>query len=134
MDSTGSGANEAAAILSGGAGQATTGATVESRYHDRTQDIVGVNVEDLREFKSASVEEFWQFVVGEFLAAGAFWLGVERFVTEPNWQEDALFWICVAVLLAGCVIGYFGYRQLSRRQSRIDRIINATLSGTTDST
>ena len=118
---------------SGGEGQQGTGASVTSRYHNREQDIVGVDVNDLKEFKSGSVEEFLQFVVGEFFAAGAFWLGIERIATVIEWYKDAVFWICVIAFIAGLVIGFFGYRQLARRQTRIDNIIAAAMRGRHDS-
>ena len=98
---------------------------METRYHDRAQDVVGVDVKDLREFRSAGIEEFWQFVVGEFFAAGSFWVGVDRFFNSPNYLADPMFWVCVVAFIAGIVIGYFGYRQLSRRKTRMDDIIAA---------
>lgn len=104
--------------------QTHTGASITPRYHDREQDIVGIGVEDLEDFQAASVEEFWQFVIGEFLVAGSFWLGVERVSSVPVWEKDVTFWICVVSFFAGLVIGFFGYRQLSRRHKRIQNIIN----------
>jgi hypothetical protein len=105
------------------AGGGGGGAAINPRYHDRDADFVGVDVNDLKDFKAASIEEFWQFAIGQFFAAGAFWLGLERLLTASNGLKDPLFWICVIAFIAGSIIGYFGYRQLSRRQGRIDRII-----------
>lgn len=105
------------------------GASVTSRYHDYEEDVVGVRVDDLRDFKNASVEDFLQFVAGEFFAAGAFWLGVERIVTTDIWYKDALFWICAVALMSGLIIGYFGYKQLARRQTRIESIIQKATEG-----
>ncbi|WP_090879375.1 hypothetical protein [Bauldia litoralis] len=101
------------------------GATYTATYVDRVIEGVPVSIRELEDFKSASVEEFWQFVAGEFLVAGAFWLGVERLVTVDNAMADLLFWICVVAFVAGCIVGFFGYRQLSRRQSRIEEIVAA---------
>jgi hypothetical protein len=82
-------------------------------------------VADLRDFRTSSIEEFGQFAIGEFLVAGAFWLGVERFITTENWRTDVLFWICAVTLVAGLVIGFFGFKQLSRRKTRIDKLIES---------
>lgn len=99
------------------------GAALRSNYLDRRQDVVGVPVDDLVDFKSARVEEFLQFVIGEFFAAGSIWLALERYATVPDWREDGVFGVCVAAFIAGIVITAFGYRQLKRTQTRIDRII-----------
>ena len=120
------GAADSVVVASGGGEQ--HGATVTSRYFNVEQDVVGVAVDALRDFKSASTEEFWQFVIGGFLVSGSFWLGVERLATAPIWWKDTVFWICVVAFLAGLIIGYFGYRQLKRRQTRIDAIINAAIA------
>lgn len=99
------------------------GARLVTSYHHRQQHAVSVNMEDLRDFRDSSTEEFWQFSLGGFLASGSFWLGVERFVTIPEWQEDILFWVCFFAFIAGSCIGFFGLRQLRRRRGRIDSII-----------
>lgn len=113
---------------SGPAFKTRAGASITSHYHDRQQDIIGVSVDDLRDFRSAGIEEFWQFAIGGFFASGSFWLGVERLASAPMWWEDTTFWICVVAFLAGLVIGFFGYRQLNRRQSRIDNIIRSAIA------
>lgn len=102
-----------------------TGATISHRYINIEEDVVGVAVDALRDFRSASTEEFGQFAIGGFFAAGSFWLGLERLASAPIWWEDAVFWFCVVAFLAGLIIGFFGYRQLKRRQTRIDIIIRA---------
>lgn len=89
--------------------------------HADEMDRLHTALRRIRNFKSASVEEFWQFVIGQFFAVGGFWLGIERLVTVGYW--DALFLMCVVSVIAGCVIGYFGYCQLQRCQTRIDHII-----------
>lgn len=118
----------------GGESLSQQGATIRTRYHDRIQDAVGVDVNDLEEFKAAGIEEFRQFVIGEFLVAGAFWLGIERAVTVQEFWRDLLFWFCFFAFIAGCTIGFFGYRQLRRRKTRIDRIISDALSSSGDRT
>lgn len=114
---------ESFAAGSGASDSARTGASVTSRYLHRQQDIVGVALSDLEDFKAASTEEFWQFAIGQFFAVGGFWLGVERLFTVTNVVGDPLFWICVVSFIAGATISYFGYRQLKRRQTRMDKII-----------
>ena len=80
-------------------------------------DYVGVDVRDLRDFKTDSVQVFWQFSIGGFLFSGGFWLAVERFFTG---QIDTLFWVCLVIMFTGLVIGYYGLSQLSRKINRID--------------
>ena len=109
-----------------------TGASLKSNYLDRRQDVVGVSVDDLMDFKSARIEEFLQFVIGEFFAAGSIWLALERFATVPDWRQDAVFWICIVAFIAGVIITIFGYRQLKRRQTRIDRIIASAIGSGAD--
>ena len=100
------------------------GARLRVNYYDLEQDRVSVAMDDLKEFKSSSIEEFAQFAFGEFMVAGAFWLGIERAATiDDFWKTDVLFWICAISFIAGSVIGFFGYRQLKRRKDKIDRII-----------
>lgn len=99
------------------------GAFVDPHYHDLEQDMVLVTVDDLNDMNSASIEEFKQFSAGEFLAAGSFWVGVERVFTASPWYEDTLFWFCALGLVAGLVIGYFGYCQLQRRKNRIRKLV-----------
>ncbi len=88
---------------------------------------MGVNVRDLQDFKSASVEEFWQFLFGQFFCVGGFWLGIERLLTVEQAHKDALFLFCLVAFFAGAIIAFFGYRQLQRRQTRIDKIINSAI-------
>jgi len=92
-----------------------------------------VDINELRDFRSSSAEEFFQFVAGEFLAAGSFWLGIERAITVPVFYTDPLFWICVVAFLAGTVIAVFGYRQMHRRKSRIESIIGSARPDESDS-
>ena len=86
-----------------------------------------MSIDTLRDFKSGSIEEFLQLVVGEFFAAGAFWVGVERIFMAENFLKDTLFWVCVVGFIAGLIIAVFGLRQLSRRKTRIDSIINRAI-------
>ena len=106
---------------------AGSGATVENQYHAATAQIVPVNVEDLREFKKSSQEEFWQFTLAQFFAGGAFWVIVERVFTVSSLRNDVLVWICAIIFICACIVGYFGYAQLSRRRSRIDKYIELAL-------
>ena len=99
------------------------GAGFQPRYHDHQPDIVGVDVDDLEDFKSSSLEEFGQFAFGEFLIAGAFWLGLARAVSSPSYKQALLFWVCVIAFVSGMIIAWFGLRQMSRRQGKLDKII-----------
>jgi len=109
------------------------GATYSTKYLDREIKGVPVSIDELEEFKTGSIEEFGQFVFGNFLVAGSFWLGIERaLTTEPFWK-DLLFWICVVAFVAGAVITFFGYRQMRRRQTRIDKIILSAETGASKS-
>jgi hypothetical protein len=99
------------------------GATMGTEYYHRTTGVVPVAIDDLKDFKSSSVEEFLQFSLGGFFASGSFWLLVERFFTVPRWSADLLFWICVVAFAAGLTIGWFGFRQMKRRKTKIDEII-----------
>lgn len=104
---------------------ATQGAGYRAAYTDRKIPVVSVSIDELEDFKSASKDEFAQFAIAQFMAAGAFWLGIERLVTIPEFWTDLLFWICVVCLIAGCCVGYFGFQQMRRRQTRIERIITS---------
>ena len=116
----------ASKLGTGGQGaQERSGAVFKPRYYDRDQQVTVVSVSELRNLGTSSIEEFWQFAFGEFLVAGSFWLGIERFFTVENWKTDALFWVCVVAFISGFVIGLFGYRQLSRRYKEVERIIDS---------
>ena len=81
-------------------------------------------VDELEDLKSGSRDEFAWFAVGQFFVSGAFWLGVERMVTESVFWTDRLFQTCVILLLAGAIVSYANFRSLQRRRSKIDRIIS----------
>jgi hypothetical protein len=102
---------------------ANSGAQVLHDYLNRTEPTVGVTVDQLRDFRDSSIDEFKQFAIGGFLASGAFWILIERVFTEPLWWQDRLFQFCILALIAGIVVGYFGFQQLARRKRGMDRII-----------
>ena len=112
-------------IITAVAGSGQHGATFATIPYDREVGAVLVTMDELKDFKSSSVEEFGQFAVGEFFAAGGFWLSLERAITVQAFWTDALFWICVILCGAGITVGYFGLRQLRRRKDRIDRIVES---------
>ena len=97
------------------------GATMSTEYADQDQVLTLVDVEDLREWKTGMREESWQFSLAGFFASGALWLGIERLVTEG--LGDKLFLMCVVALIFSGTVGFFGLRQLGRRQRKIDRYI-----------
>jgi hypothetical protein len=99
----------------------STGAAVLPHYHDTTIAVVGVPVEDLRDFSDSSKEEFGQYTLGQFLASGGFWLAIERAVTVGF--SDHLFWISLIALVAGLGLSYAAFRQLRRRKTRIETYI-----------
>jgi hypothetical protein len=101
------------------------GATMATDYAHQSQLVTVIDVEDLKEFQSSMREEFWQFALGGFLSSGAFWLFVERLFTVPHPAQDILLWLCVFAFIAGAAIAFFGYRQLTRRKGKIQRIIDA---------
>jgi len=101
------------------------GAGVTNQYHDYPDDIVGVRVSDLRDFRAARSEEFGQFAVAQFFAGGAFWLGIDRLASASSVLHDFVFWLCVVVLITSLIIGVVGFRQMRRRQTRIDEIIRS---------
>jgi hypothetical protein len=105
------------------AGTGQQGATLGTQYYDRTMGAVPVTIDELIDLKSGSIGEFNQFIFGEFLLAGAFWLGIERWWTTPDVWSDVLFWVCLVLFGAGALIMYFGFLQLKRRKDRMDRII-----------
>lgn len=107
------------------------GAKVTSTYLDRRQDTIGITVEELEDFKKSATDEAIQQTIGNFFVAGGFWLAVERFLTVASWRQDALFWVCLAVVGLGAVMSHFGYAQQRRRTARIDRIIQAARPETT---
>ena len=100
---------------------AETGAKIIPQYHATRPDVVGVPVMEIRDASSSAKEEIFQFVAGNFLASGAFWLGIERLVTVGF--EDTLFLACIAFFLCGVVVGVMGFRQSLRRVTRLSRYI-----------
>lgn len=107
-----------------------SGATFSTVYRDRRLETIPVTVDELRQFKADGFEEFTQFSIANFFVSGSFWLGMEKALTDENFTKDILFWFCVICFMAGLIIGYFGYRQLSRRADRIERIIQSSESVT----
>lgn len=97
------------------------GAKFVQQYHTATQDVVGVPVMDIRESASYALEEVLLFAVGNFMASGAFWLGIERIITAG--YKDSLFQVCLLSLLFGATLAFVGFRQMRRRVSRLSRYI-----------
>lgn len=110
------------------AGESSAGSTFSTVYLGRRLETVPVTVEELKQFKADGLEEFAQFSIANFFVSGSFWLGMETALTSDNFTKDLLFWFCVVCFIAGAIIGYFGYRQLSRRADRIERIIQSAES------
>ena len=101
-----------------------SGAKTRVVYAENQEHVINVMVGDLKSWKSSSLEEFAQFALAEFFAAGAFWLGVERWFTVDNWQQDILFWICGMAFATGMIVGFFGLKQMKRRRDRIQEYID----------
>ena len=103
----------------------TQGSTVGTTYLQRNLEVVAVFIDDLEDLKSGIGGEFWQLTTGNFLAAGSFWLIIERMMSVDYFWDDHLFQFCMVALVAGSIIWFFGAQQLRRRRSRIDRIIGS---------
>jgi len=103
--------------------QQGAGATITPNYLGTSEDVVGVRVNDLREFKTSAMEEAGQFAFAEFFFAGSIWLGLERAFTVEDFWTDGLFIACVFSAILGSVVGYFGLKQLFRRKTKIEGII-----------
>jgi uncharacterized membrane protein YdcZ (DUF606 family) len=99
---------------------------MSTRYADQTQLLTLVDVEDLEDWKTSMREESWQFSLAGFFASGSLWLGIDRYATYG--LSDRLFLICAAVLVFSAIIGYFGYKQLGRRQLKIERYIKKAMA------
>lgn len=82
--------------------------------------------DQLIDMKESSVEEFWQFTIAEFVVAGALWLAIEKFVDRAeNEPLSPIFWICLVAVLLGATVGWAGFRQLRRRKTKIDKILDS---------
>ena len=84
-----------------------TGAQINPRYHATRPDVVGVPVMEIKDASNSAKEEVFQFAAGNFLASGAFWLGIERLITVGF--KDVLFLSCIAFFLCGVVVGVMGF-------------------------
>lgn len=101
------------------------GAGVQNNYHDSEQDFISVDVDTLKEIRDSSLEEFWQFTIAEFFLAGATWIAIEQFFTTPKGQEHSvLFWVCLCLVPLSAIPAWAGFRQLSRRRNRINKMLN----------
>lgn len=88
----------------------------------RSLRTVVVTEEFLEDIKEANRDNVRLFLLGEFLCAGSFWLGVEKLITEG--YKDIIFIWCAATFFAGAVIIITGLRQHSRKQTRIQKYLD----------
>jgi len=107
------------------AGPADPAPTFSTEILGRHQRATLITMDDLEEFQGQMKDEFWQFSLGEFFAAGAFWLLIARITSDVGADtsvlKDLSFWIGIFGLILGAVVGYFGLKQLDRRKKKIQR-------------
>ncbi|MEG3155825.1 hypothetical protein [Sphingomonas sp. RB1R13] len=95
------------------------GATLEPIYHQGKQGVVGVPVMEIKDATSSAFEERMLSVVGTFFASGAFWLGVDKLISEG--PANPVFLVCLISMVCGGVVAWTGYRQSARRVNRLER-------------
>ncbi|WP_139218704.1 hypothetical protein [Roseivivax halotolerans] len=104
----------------------SSGSTITTSYGTINQEVVPVTKDQLIEMKESSVEEFWQFAVAEFVVAGALWLAIEKLLDRSEGEPlSPIFWVCLVAVALGAVVGWAGFRQLQRRKTKIDKILES---------
>ena len=72
---------------------------------------------ELRDARSSAMEEVYVFTLGNFFTSGSLWLGIERLVTEKGFDWLAV--LCGVLFLVGVLLTVVGFRQSSRRVTRL---------------
>ena len=109
-----------------------SGATINSQYLERTQEIVAVNRSDLEDLLAYDTDSIAFFGFGSFLMSGSVWLLAEQVfgdngvLVDGKLQMNALTWVCVGALAFGAIMMVFGLRQHSRKRNKINRIFHET--------
>jgi hypothetical protein len=104
-----------------------TGATVETTYLSRRQEVVGVNKNDLEDLVDFDASEISFGGVGMFFVSGSAWLFVEKYLENKDlFLLSPLFWVCLMAVAVGGFLLYQAFRMHRKKRSRIQRIFSET--------
>lgn len=102
-----------------------SGAVIETEYRSRTTKVVGVNESDLRDLLSLDAVELALLGFGQFMAAGALWLFLDKYM-DADFEWNALTGFCAASFLFGGALAAAGIAMRSMKRNRIRRIFDET--------
>lgn len=101
--------------------QASRGARVHHRYHDRTEDTVAVTHDDLREVRDLGTIHQILFGTGMFLFSGAFWESVRTISEQTTFAFTAWLGMYAVSMIAGLVLAGIGAYLFHSKQRRLDK-------------
>ena len=120
------GQNADGETLSTDTGIPVSGATFETSYLKRKQEVVPVtrsDLDDLIEFDSSELA-FGGF--GMFLLSGAVWLAAEKLLEQKQFGMNPLLWLCLLCVVVGIFLVIQAWRMHYRKIKRITRIYSET--------
>lgn len=102
------------------------GATINSTYHERNQDVIAVNKSDLEDILSFDGISAFFGTVGMFFLSGSVWLIVDKGLGTETFVMTPLLGFCFASVIFGVVFLFAGAFMHSKKRGRITQIFNET--------
>ena len=103
-----------------------SGATVDTRYLQRIQEVVAVNrndLEDLLDYDTSALS-FGGF--GLSLISGAAFILVEQWFSQSEGGVNTLMKVCLGLLSIGVFLAWQGKKMHDKKRGRIERIFRET--------
>lgn len=102
------------------------GATIQSTYHQRNQDVIAVNKSDLEDILSFDGISAIFGTIGMFFLSGSVWLIADKGLGEPPFIMTPLLGFCFASVVFGFVFLAAGIYMHSKKRGRITQIFKET--------
>jgi hypothetical protein len=103
-----------------------TGAVIYNEYLVREQEVVGVNKSDLEDIMTFDGIEALFTGVGLFLLSGAVWLGIDKLLSQSEFQLTPLLSLCGVSSLFGLMSVVTGFLMRKQKRAKISRIFAET--------
>jgi hypothetical protein len=100
---------------------ASAGPEIRETWLHRREKTMRVSVSDLQDLTEYQAEEVATFSVGQFFLSGSVWLGFQKILDGEAGSPAFLF--CVVSALFGAILFGVGFRQVSRKRKKLDRLL-----------
>lgn len=102
------------------------GATLDTRYLQRVQEVVAVNRNDLEDLLDYDTSALSFGGLGITLLSGAGFILVEQWLTSATGKVNPLMQVCLVLVFFGCFLLWQGKKMHDKKRNRIERIFRET--------